>query len=339
VLEVITEDGFPSGERAAAWDALVEADPAASVFHSPRFLLVWAQHMGQRSRPRLRYLYDDGALVAVVPEVREVEGSATGPREIVSFAGGHGVTDYLGPVSAPGIERAAVVDAWLARLAEEADWDDVVAEGLPEDAGWHTLIADGAIAAGWGVHDLEVEDVCPRIDLTGGWDAYLARLPGKERHELRRKARKLAREGGEVTVHHVAASELDDALALFIELHRAAEGPKGRFFRDERAQAFFAALMRELGDDELRVHRLDAAGVPVAMAVSFVHAGEWGLYNSAFDQERRALAPGMVLVAELIRSAAEEGCDVFDLLRGAEGYKYRFGAIDRPVWRLVITRT
>jgi CelD/BcsL family acetyltransferase involved in cellulose biosynthesis len=53
---------------------------------------------------------------------------------------------------------------------------------------------------------------------------------------------------------------------------------------------------------------------------------------------RRALAPGIVLVNQLIELAAEDGCHVFDLLRGDEAYKYRFGAIDRPVERLTIVR-
>jgi hypothetical protein len=44
------------------------------------------------------------------------------------------------------------------------------------------------------------------------------------------------------------------------------------------------------------------------MTVSLVHGGEWGLYNSAFDPALGALAPGMVLVGELIEQAAEEGC-------------------------------
>jgi CelD/BcsL family acetyltransferase involved in cellulose biosynthesis len=43
-------------------------------------------------------------------------------------------------------------------------------------------------------------------------------------------------------------------------------------------------------------------------------------------------------VAEDIRLAIEEGCAVFDLLKGNYTYKYRFGAIPRRVRRLVIER-
>jgi CelD/BcsL family acetyltransferase involved in cellulose biosynthesis len=46
----------------------------------------------------------------------------------------------------------------------------------------------------------------------------------------------------------------------------------------------------------------------------------------------------MVLVWELIELATDEGCTTFDLLRGDEPYKYRFGAVDREVRTLTLVR-
>jgi len=46
-----------------------------------------------------------------------------------------------------------------------------------------------------------------------------------------------------------------------------------------------------------------------------------------------------VLVAEDIRLAIDEGCTVFDLLKGDYAYKYRFGALTRRVRRLVVERS
>ena len=75
------------------------------------------------------------------------------------------------------------------------------------------------------------------------------------------------------------------------------------------------------------------------MTVSLVEPGRvWGLYNSSFDPTLAALAPGMVLVWELVERAAKEGCHTFDLLRGDEPYKYRFGAVDRELRTLTLVR-
>ena len=37
-------------------------------------------------------------------------------------------------------------------------------------------------------------------------------------------------------------------------------------------------------------------------------------------------------------TAWPRGRRVFDFLRGDEGYKYRWGAVDEPIYRLIVTR-
>ena len=59
--------------------------------------------------------------------------------------------------------------------------------------------------------------------------------------------------------------------------------------------------------------------------------------DSAIDPEQAALSPGLICVAEGIRIAIDEGCQVADFLRGSEAYKYHLGAKDEPLWRLHLT--
>lgn len=337
VLDVRTEDRFPTDERLdRAWMDLVAEDPAASIFHTSTFLRRWCRHLRGRCDLRLRFVHRDGGLIGVVPEVRENEGGPAGPRTVAHFAGGYHVTDYLGPVSRPE-DRAEVIDAWFDALEREADWDELLAGGLAEDAGWHDLIADRARAGGLDVTGPKLEDVCPVVDTSGGWGAYLGRITGKQRHEIRRKARRLIREVDDVELHEVHRPEMHEEIDRFIAMARDSQGDKGSFFEAESMQAFFHSLVAEFGNDgTLRLHRLQIDGSASAYTVSLCHGGRWGLYNSAFDRRLGRLSPGMVLVGELIRIAAQEGYEVFDLLRGDEPYKYRFSAVDRPIHRLVV---
>ena len=87
-----------------------------------------------------------------------------------------------------------------------------------------------------------------------------------------------------------------------------------------------------------RLSFIRVRGELAAGTIGFVFKGTYSLYNSAFDREWQQLAPGMVLVAEDIRQAIEEGCAVFDFLKGDYAYKYRFGARKRSVRRLVVSR-
>src|ERR671918_221961 len=84
--------------------------------------------------------------------------------------------------------------------------------------------------------------------------------------------------------------------------------------------------------------RIELDGERLATAVGFRFRDRFFLYNSAYDHRLSKLSPGMVLAAELIREAIEEGRSTFDFLKGDLGYKYRFGAKPRRVCRLLLDR-
>lgn len=338
MLTVHPIDSFPEGDARTEWARLVAADPDATFFHAPRYLHVWLEHLGGRVEPRVKLFARAGTVVGVVPEELERIGTPTGPVRELRFLGGTDVTDYLGPVAAPA-DRDEVAAAWIGSLADDRDWDEVAAGGLAEDTGWPDLLSHHARQAGFDVV-VETDDVCPRVDIGEGADAWLAALPAKHRHELRRKGRKLARELGGVVFDTAPAAEAHAAAEEFLELASQAAGAKGRFFIDERMRAFFLALVDEFAaDGSLRIDRLLVGERTAAATVSLIWDGAFGLYNSSFDQGLGTYAPGMVLVGELIRAAAEARSPVFDLLRGDEPYKYRFGAHERTLQRLTFTRS
>jgi CelD/BcsL family acetyltransferase involved in cellulose biosynthesis len=331
MITLRTYDGLPTGTDRAAWAQLVEDDPHGTFFHTPDYLEVWLAQFGQRVTVRIHLAERDGRLVGVVPVGRVMEGSPTGPIEVVRFLGGTDVTDYLGPVARPA--------AYVARLTADADWDEFVAGGLMREAGWTDAFVRQSREAGLRVLEVEDEEVCPRVSLAGGYDGYLDRLGGKQRHELRRKARKLQRDGGDTALREIAPAGVPDALERFFGMAAEVGDDKSRFFVSDEMRAFFHALAERFAPEGvLRVHELEVGGMPGASTISLVWGGEWGLYNSAFDQALGMLAPGMVLVGELIRVAAEEGNSSFDLLRGDEAYKYRFGAEDRQLLRATVVR-
>jgi CelD/BcsL family acetyltransferase involved in cellulose biosynthesis len=339
VIELRTHQGLPTGTLRSEWELLVDEDPHASLFQSPRYLAVWHQVLGQRVTARVHAVRRDGRLIGVVPEAHERVGTPSGPTEVRRFLGGTEVTDYLGPVSRVE-DRADVANAYVAHLAEDRDWDEYVAGGIPADSGWIEVFRRAVGDHGLAIFEQDTEDVCPRVDLAGGFDGYLGRLPGRLRHELQRKTRKLARDAGELRLIEIPAPEVPDHLDAFLDLAAGSDPEKSGFFARDDVRAWFAALADEfVGDGVFRLHQLEVGGMPGASTVSLVHGGEWGLYNSAFDPALSALSPGIVLVNQLIQVAADGGCHVFDLLRGDEAYKYRFGATDRPVERLTIVRS
>jgi CelD/BcsL family acetyltransferase involved in cellulose biosynthesis len=327
---VFSDDGRDFQRR--DWTDLVHADPAGTFFHSPEYLKLYWEEFGQSPERLLLGFAEDDARTQVAAVAFELVGTT------LRFLGGTEVTDYLGPVGVPEVQGTVAKELWAALLAR-GDWDDADLRGLPEDRAWLGLLRDAAAAQGLTVEEADDQNgVAPYISLAPTWEGYLAALPAKLRHEIRRKAKKLEAEAGPYRIVSATERTLTPLLDRFVDLHRMSEGPKG-VFMVPGMEIFF----RRLGEAFCRrgVFRLtfiEVGGAPAAGTIGFSFDGTYSLYNSAFDREWQHLAPGMVLVGEDIRLAIEEGCSTFDLLKGDYAYKYRFGARSRAVRRLLVTR-
>jgi CelD/BcsL family acetyltransferase involved in cellulose biosynthesis len=320
--------GDPAAFADPEWASLVDADPEATVFHTPGFLKVYWEELGAAERLDVATVRRDGAAVAV---------AAFGVRDDqLIWLGGFDVTDYMGPVGPPE-HRAGAADELMAAVAAREDWRRADLAGLPEDGAWLPALAQAARRTGLPVR-VETDGVAPAVALPGSFDAYLAGLPAKLRHEIRRKDRRLRTARPDARVVDAAPDTMAEDLERFTALHRASEGAKGRFMVPGM-ELFFRRLADELaGDGTLRLSFLEADGERIAGAVAFRFRDRLLLYNSAYDHGLSALAPGMVLVAELIRGAIDEGRTIFDMLKGDLGYKYRFGTRPRRVCRLLLDR-
>jgi len=330
VKVVVSED--PRDFQRRDWNDLVLRDPDGTVFHTPEFLKLYWEEFGERPE-HLLFAFgeeEDGTQTAAVAFERA--------GETIRFLGGTEVTDYMGPVADPDGAEAFAKELFVA-LARRDEWRDADLRGLAEDRAWLRLLEDAARAQDLGTDVTDDQNgVAPFLPLPGSYDEYLASLPAKLRHEIKRKARKLETEIGPWHVCRATTEDLEPSLDTFVELHRTSEGPKGVFmvpgmeiFFRRLGEAFLPRGIFSLTFIELEGHR------KLAGTIGFRFKTTSSLYNSAFDRAWQSLAPGMVLVAEVIREAIDEGCDRFDLLKGDYAYKYRFGARKRLVKRLQVS--
>lgn len=327
---VFSEDGRDFHRR--GWHELVEADPAGTFFHTPAYLKLYWEEFGEQP---------DHLLLAFAEEEDGTQvGACAFERigETLRFLGGTEVTDYMGPVGVPERHDAMAKELWRALLGRD-DWRGADLRGLPDDEPWLGLLEDAADAAGLTVEETDDQNgVAPFLPLPATWDEYMAGLSSKHRHEIKRKARKLTEEAGGFRIVAADGNTLIPLLDRFVELHRTSEGPKG-VFMVPGMEIFFRRLGEAFcADGVFRLTFIEVGDQLAAGTIGFVWGGTSYLYNSAFDRSWGNLAPGMVLVAEDIRLAIDEGCDGFDLLKGDYSYKYRFGSHPRAVKRLVVTR-
>ena len=242
--------------------------------------------------------------------------------ERVEIAGEEDLTDYHSTLGGDGAAAALIGEALAGSLAPGTRFRF---DSLPSEVA--APMTEGLRAGGVTV-DLGQHETTAIVDLPGDYDAYLAGLRAKDRHEIRRKGRRFEADLG---FPRLVRHDGDEALGAFVAMHRSAPGAKGRFMTREM-EPFFRGL---LGLEGASLFTLaGASGRPVAAAVGFEDEDTFYLYNSAFDPSQAASSPGLVLVDRLIAEALAGGKTRFDFLKGDEVYKYRLGADARPLFVL-----
>jgi CelD/BcsL family acetyltransferase involved in cellulose biosynthesis len=308
------------------WTQLMAEDPNGHVFATPEWNRLWWEEFGADKDLLLLTMMRGENVAALVPLYRKREAG----KKVLRFIGGIDLTDYLGPICSlddrDDVARALV--DWLSRTSVE--WDELDAHNMPVPLGFAEYLVDYADRCGMHLH-IEQEETAAVLPLPDKWDHYLASLDSKDRHELRRKRRRVERDHPDAIVRTATPETLESDFKSFVEMHRGAEGHKGHFMRPEIATFFerVAHAFMELG--WLRLDITEIAGRPIASTFGFVHGRTFYLYNSAYEPELARLSPGFVHVSELIKRSIEEGLETFNFLRGLEKYKYQMGAQAVPL--------
>jgi CelD/BcsL family acetyltransferase involved in cellulose biosynthesis len=309
------------------WTSLAESDPDGTIFHTPRYLKLYWEEFGSGSL-QLAFVKDGNDTVAAAA-FEIAEGTAT-------FLGGFEITDYLGPVGLPQVRQHAAKEL-MASLAARDDWETADLRGLPESSGWHSALEDGARDAALAV-EASTDGIAPLLRLSTSFDAYLSALPGKLRHEIRRKRRRLREAMPSARLVDATTQTFPTNFDGFVQLHRSSTGSKGKFMYPGM-ELFFRRLGEALvTDGTFRLVFLENDGTKIAGAVGFNDRGRFLLYNTAYDHAHSALSPGIVLLTMLIEELTGADCQALDLLKGDEEYKYRLGARPCRIVRLVLRR-
>lgn len=312
---------------APAWDGLVAASRLRSPFLSWAWQSEWVRTFAADRRLEIRCVEDGaGQLVSLLPLYETPSGA-------LQMIGGADVSDYLDLIAVQGREEEAWMALLQSRTTERVEWE---LHAVPESSPTVAALPPLAAACGLAV-SATVEERCPVLALPSSWDAYLARLSGKHRHELQRKMRRLERDAPDAHASCVSApADIASRLGDFLVLHRASRVGKARFM-DERMERFFRAALTAFAErGAARLWFLDTASGPIAAFVTIEWDGTVGLYNSGFSPDRAALSPGVVLLARLIRDAIAGGRQKFDFLRGEERYKYEFEPVAEAVYQVRI---
>lgn len=322
---------------AAAWNDLAAAGISDTPFARHEYLSQWWDTKGGGEWDQAELLLISASegeqLVGIAPLFKAVHDG----REALLLVGSIEISDYLDL-----IVRAESLTAFLTELLDFLE-SASGRPGVPLD--WYNLpdtsLTLEALQAesqkrGWGYRQ-EIYRPTPRIALNGNFEDYLAGLEKKQRHEIRRKLRRAAENPAPVKFHAVERpEELEFETEEFLRLMGQDES-KAEFLKPAMREHMRAVILNAFAGKYLWLVSLSVNGDRAAAALNFDYKNKiWG-YNSGVSREHMELSPGWVLLAHEIEWATEHGRTEFDFMRGDEEYKYRFGAVNQQVMRVIVT--
>lgn len=309
------------------WREALAACPRRYPFYSPTWLQHWWDVFVDDHELVLLAVRDGERLAGVLPFMRD------GGR--ITFAGDTEICDYMDMI-APGGDYAALWTAALRSLGEEP-WDEIALWAVREDSPTMAALPEACRELGLAF-GAEEEDVCPQLELPGDWEEYISSLGKKDRHELRRKLRKLPQAGAVEVEILDSPTEMEPALDDFLRMHRESRADKANFMTDQMEGFFRKVVVALAAEGVAEMTFLKLADVRAACLLCFKAGDDYLLYNSGYDPAYAGFSVGLLSKALALQRAIERGYKRFDFLRGHEHYKYDLGARDVNVYRCAIRR-
>ncbi len=325
----------------AQWDELVAATRGATPFLTHPWLTAFWNHFGAGHGFSSLVVREEGRWLAAAPmALRRVRFA--GRRLVVAEIAGTGPVPTRGMGLADRVDllvrddapqaRAALCAA-VARLLQRADVIDLKAL----DAASPTvpaLIEVAPRSARILRHSLS-----PCLPLGFEWADYLASRSQKFRKNLKRCARKLEELGPTAAARLGPGDDarlwMDEVLEVDAASWKARRGTN--LFRDPALRAFFTDLVPRLHERGLiDLHVLRVAGRALAYELGFDFKNRIVAYNAAFDREHVEASPGTLVTAAVVRAACERARDEYDMGRGRDEYKVRWGGALRTQVEIVI---
>jgi CelD/BcsL family acetyltransferase involved in cellulose biosynthesis len=243
------------------------------------------------------------------------------------------VCDYQDFILAPG-KSEEFFNTLLDDL-KQAGTKRLNLEAVRPDSTVQTALMDVAEARGCEVSCKKL-DISYELELPDTWDDYLMLLKGKQRHEIRRKLRRLE-EAGNVSYRIVDDPAGGKAeIETFFKLFKMSRNDKEMFMTAEMT-SFFQSLTQTLAEEKmLKLFFLDFNGTPAAAVICFEYESGVYLYNNGFDIRFRSLSVGILSKVFSIQNSIQRGKQRYDFLKGAETYKSHLGGKALSLYRCII---
>jgi CelD/BcsL family acetyltransferase involved in cellulose biosynthesis len=338
-MDFSTFTQFPDDKK-SEWNAFVTSGVSHVPFLRYDYLKNWWRTRGggewsEDAQLVIVTASENGRLLGIAPcFVAEHEG-----KKALLFLGTIEISDYLDFMVKPQ-HLVKFTEGFLGyartTLAPQYGIEVVDLYNIVDQSPTVRALKNGALSLGM---DCEITPLVqsPYIPLSGDWEGYLNSLDKKQRHEIRRKMRRLT-EAEVKSEWYIAedAEKIDSEIQEFLRL-MAFDDEKKNFLTPAMKDQMASSMREAFDSGSLQLAFITIGEEKAAAYLNFDFLNRIWVYNSGIDPRFSEFSPGWVLLSHLLKWANENNRFEFDFMRGNEDYKYRFGAIDRAVVRAKIT--
>ena len=318
-------------DLAGEWNSFLYASGLDCVFLTHEWFSSWWESLsGRNSLEVLLFKDDQDQIIGIAPLMTDGRS--------LRFMASHEVTDYCDFLFLQ--DKKEEIYKSLLRYFSENYLDLTHLEFINIRSSSPTCVLIPELASDYGLsYSLRETEVTPVLSVPSTYEDYIKGLKRKNRHELRRKLKRIERLKGIKLKKITETRHLLRAIESFISLHKKSSPEKQAFWTTEGMPDFFKNVIHRFSKKGwVEMNVLFFEDSLISALLNFLYGNEVLFYNVAYDLEYALFSPGFYLFHASIVEAISSGKSSIDFLRGREKYKYDFGAKECRIYSLILKR-
>ncbi|SVD61571.1 uncharacterized protein METZ01_LOCUS414425, partial [marine metagenome] len=220
------------------WREILEGSFLNSIFITPSWQKTWWNSMRSEAMElSILSVKEDDNVIGIAPLMKD--------NGVISFLGSTDVCDLHDFVVLKGYEE--IFFETISEYLTQGTWHEIKLESILAYSPTLEYMESFAKKSGYKF-DKVVEDKLVGVELPSSWDDYLSKLRKKDRHELRRKLRRLESEADFYIEKFGEPDQIIEAMDDFLELMAQSRDEKAVFL-DKSKKDFFKYMTSQISKD------------------------------------------------------------------------------------------
>lgn len=313
------------------WNDVLRRSRDNNIFSTWEWLSSWWKHFGEGRRLRILLAKERDEIVAIAPLMwSKYKLLRFGKLRKIEFIG-TSASDYN--VFILTENKPEHLQLFLNYLINCSDWDILELKDIPETSLSADLLRRTIIDLPQKLrNEVIVCNVCPYLSLPDSFGTFMKSLSGRKRKHLRRNMGKLKEEYKVEFKRYDEFGSVKQAMTAFIQLHQEEWRSKnmlGAFYLPGFSDFHLEVAERFAKKGWLGLYFLTVDDRPISAQYTFEYNKKMHLYLTGFSLDYSKYSVGHLILMCAIENCIQKGLKEYDMMRGAEPYKFRRGAKNR----------